>query len=65
MTTAGMRRGGVVLTVLGLAGLIALYWMCFFLGFHRGQPGSHPANFLCPCAGGLDELFGDWLRRSS
>ena len=30
MTTAGMRRGGVVLTVLGLAGLIALYWMCFF-----------------------------------
>ena len=30
MTTAGMRRGGVVLTVLGLVGLIALYWMCFF-----------------------------------
>ena len=30
MTTAGMRRGGIVLTVLGLAGLIALYWMCFF-----------------------------------
>ena len=30
MSTAGMRRGGLVLTVLGLLGLITLYWMSFF-----------------------------------
>jgi len=27
---AGLRRGGIVLTLLGLAGLIGLYWMSFF-----------------------------------
>lgn len=30
MSFAGLRRGGVVLTVLGVAGLIGLYWMSFF-----------------------------------
>ena len=30
MSTAGMRRGGLVITVLGLLGLITLYWMSFF-----------------------------------
>lgn len=30
MSTAGMRRGGTALTLLGLAGLIAVLWMSFF-----------------------------------
>jgi heme exporter protein C len=29
-STAGLRRSGAVLTLLGLAGLIGLYWMSFF-----------------------------------
>ena len=30
MSTAGVRRGATGLTLLGLAGLIGLFWMCFF-----------------------------------
>jgi heme exporter protein C len=30
METAGLRRGGTALTLLGLAGLVLVYWMSFF-----------------------------------
>ena len=30
MSTAGLRRGGITLTLLGLAGLITVLWMSFF-----------------------------------
>ncbi|MDA0328870.1 MAG: cytochrome c biogenesis protein CcsA [Gemmatimonadetes bacterium] len=30
MATAGMRRGGTALTLVGLAGLVFVYWMSFF-----------------------------------
>lgn len=30
MSTAGVRRGGTALTILGLAGLIGLFWLSFF-----------------------------------
>ncbi len=30
MSVNGLRKGGVALTVLGLIGLLAVYWLAFF-----------------------------------
>lgn len=73
MSTAGIRRYGLALTLIGLAGLIVVYWMSFFWVSTEVVQGVAqrifyvhvPAAWTCFLAFGLSALTSGmylWLR---
>jgi len=73
MSISGMRRAGTALTVLGLLGLVGVYWMSFFWVPTEASQGVSqrifyihvPAAWTCFLAFGLSALTSGmylWLR---